>query len=117
MVEDDSDLREALADCLRPDYAVDAYASGRSAINSARTKEYGLAIVDLGLPDMQGSSLIRSLRRSGYLFPVLVITALPDVEERVAALDAGASDYLTKPFSMGQLEERINVLLRRRRPD
>jgi two-component system OmpR family response regulator len=117
MVEDDSDLRKALADCLRAGYAVDAYASGHSAIDAARRNEYGLAIVDLGLPDIQGSSLIRSLRRSGYVFPVLVITALPDIEERVAALDAGATDYMTKPFSMGELEERINVLLRRRRLD
>jgi DNA-binding response OmpR family regulator len=118
IVEDDSDVGEALAECLKfLDYTVDAYSRGRSAINAVRTQEYGLAIVDLGLPDIQGSSLIRSLRRSGYLFPVLAITALPGIEERVAALDAGATDYLTKPFSMGELEARIDVLLRRSRRD
>lgn len=94
-----------------------AFPRARSAINAAQTQEFDLAIVDLRLPDLHGSALIRNLRRSGHQFPILAITALPAINERVAALDSGANDYLTKPFSVDDLESRIRVLLRRARPD
>jgi DNA-binding response OmpR family regulator len=111
-------VREALTQCLEQrDYVVGAYAGARSAINATQTQEFELAIVDLRLPDLHGSALIRSLRRSGFQFPILAITAQPAVDERVAALDAGANDYLTKPFSMDELESRINVLIRRARQE
>jgi two-component system, OmpR family, response regulator len=112
IVEDDEEVRAALIQYLKQSsYIVGAYGRGRAAINAALTQAFELAIVDLRLPDLHGSALIRSLRCGGYQFPILAITAVPAIDEGVAALDAGASDYLTKPFSMSELESRIKVLL------
>jgi DNA-binding response OmpR family regulator len=118
IVEDDSDVREALKECLKQrGCVVSAYGRARAAIDSTRTQEFDLAIVDLRLPDLHGSALIERFRRSGLRFPIMAITAASAVDERVAALNAGASDYLTKPFSLGDLHSRIDVLLRRAQSD
>ena len=118
IVEDDRELREALSALLRQaGYEVDAHADGREAFNSLIGSEYDLAIVDLMLPGMNGLALVRNLRRQMVGLPILIITARDALEDRVSGLDAGADDYLVKPFEMPELEARVRALLRRRRAD
>src|SRR6204780_4549626 len=118
IVEDDHQLREALTDLLRQSgFEVDAFAEGDQAFNALLSRDYDLAIVDLGLPGMDGLALVRSLRRQLRGLPILIITARDALEDRVSGLDAGADDYLVKPFEMPELEARVRALLRRRRAD
>lgn len=79
----------------------------------ATSEPYALVVLDLGLPDMTGFEVLRSLRRSGIKTPVLVLTARDALEDRVAGLDHGADDYLLKPFEQSELEARIRALIRR----
>jgi two-component system, OmpR family, response regulator len=118
IVEDDRELREGLCALLRQaGYEVDSHADGRDAFNSLLSSEYDLAIVDLMLPGMDGLALVRNLRRQLVGLPILIITARDALEDRVSGLDAGADDYLVKPFEMPELEARVRALLRRRRAD
>jgi DNA-binding response OmpR family regulator len=118
IVEDDHELREALSALLQQSgYEVDAYADGRLALNTLMTKEYDLAIVDLMVPGMSGLALVRALRKQLSELPILIITARDALEDRVSGLDAGADDYLVKPFEMPELEARVRAILRRRRGD
>jgi DNA-binding response OmpR family regulator len=118
IVEDDSELLEGLAALLRQSgYEVDAHADGRQALNALLASTYDLAVVDLMLPGMNGISLVRNLRRQNIGLPILVITARDALEDRVGGLDAGADDYLVKPFEMPELEARVRALLRRQRAD
>ncbi|HEY6482701.1 MAG TPA: response regulator transcription factor [Steroidobacteraceae bacterium] len=118
IVEDDNELREALTALLEQSgYEVDAYADGRLAANTLMSREYDLAIVDLMVPGVSGLALVRSLRRQLSNLPILIVTARDAVEDRVSGLDAGADDYLVKPFEMPELEARVRALLRRHRPD
>src|SRR6185437_13866231 len=105
IVEDDRELREALSALLRQaGYEVDANADGRDGFNSLLGSEYDLAIIDLMLPSMNGLALVRNLRRQLVVLPILIITARDGLEDRVSGLDAGADDYLVKPFEMPELE-------------
>jgi DNA-binding response OmpR family regulator len=118
IVEDDRQLREALTDLLRQSgFEVDAFADGDQAFNALLSRDYDLAIVDLGLPGMDGLVLVRSLRRHLRGLPILVVTARDALEDRVSGLDAGADDYLVKPFELQELEARVRALLRRHRAD
>ena len=118
IVEDDRQLREALTDLLRQSgFEVDAFAAGDQAFNALLSRDYDLAIVDLGLPGMDGLALVRSLRRQLRGLPILVVTARDALEDRVSGLDAGADDYLVKPFELQELEARVRALLRRQRAD
>jgi DNA-binding response OmpR family regulator len=118
IVEDDRQLREALTDLLRQSgFEVDAFADGDQAFNALLSSGYDLAIVDLGLPGMDGLALVRSLRRQLRGLPILVVTARDALEDRVSGLDAGADDYLVKPFEHAELEARVRALLRRHHAD
>jgi DNA-binding response OmpR family regulator len=118
IVEDDRELRTALTALLKQSgYEVDALSDGREALNSLLARDYDLAIIDLMLPGMSGLALVRSLRRQLCGLPILIVTARDSLEDRVSGLDAGADDYLVKPFEMPELEARVRALLRRQRAD
>ncbi len=114
LVEDDPDLGEALvANLARDGFAVDLAADLATAEAAFATSAYDLLLLDLGLPDGDGVDLLRRLRRRRSTVPVLVLTARDAVEDRVAGLEAGADDYLVKPFAHAELVARIRALLRR----
>lgn len=118
IVEDDTELCSALSTLLsQKGYTVDAVGDGRDGQNLLLSHEYDLGIFDLGLPGIDGLSLIRTLRRQQRGLPILIITARDSVEDRVSGLDAGADDYLVKPFEMPELEARARALVRRNRAD
>ena len=115
LVEDNDTLADALSRSLaKQDYAVDVLKEGDFADEVLATQTYDLIILDLGLPGMDGLEVLRNLRRRGSTSPVLILTARSDVKERVAGLDLGADDYLSKPFALEELEARIRAMLRRR---
>lgn len=114
LIEDDLELANGLINRLaQSNYAADAVHTGQAAINACRVTPYELLILDLGLPDEDGISVLRRLRALGVLAPVLILTARDDLQDRIAGLDAGGDDYLPKPFALGELEARIRALLRR----
>ncbi|TMS58148.1 response regulator transcription factor [Imbroritus primus] len=114
IVEDDPELADGLASSLaQSGYAVDAVHSGSSALSACATTPYQLVLLDLGLPDGEGMDYLRQLRRAGLRAPVLILTARDDLQDRVRGLDAGADDYLTKPFELDELEAHVRALLRR----
>jgi DNA-binding response OmpR family regulator len=94
-------------------YAVDAVFSGAEALDWAQAAEYDLILLDILLPEMDGISACRELRRRGVRSPILMLTARDAVDDRVAGLDAGADDYLVKPFAMRELLARARALTRR----
>ena len=117
LVEDDHDLANGLVNTLaQSNYRADVAHSGKEAVAACVAKKYQLIILDLGLPDEDGLSVLRRLRASGMAAPVLILTARDDLKDRIEGLDAGADDYLTKPFEFGELEARIRALLRRSNP-
>jgi two-component system response regulator PhoP len=114
LVEDDAPLRLSLALRLQADgYRVDQAADGEDGLFQAREYPVDLAIVDLGLPKLSGTALVQRLRADGKTLPVLVLTARSSWQDKVAGLEAGADDYLTKPFEYPELAARIKALLRR----
>jgi len=114
VVEDEPALREQLENKLRKSgYAVDSAADGEEGLYYAREYPIDLAIVDLGLPKMSGIDLIRQLRSSGKDVPVLILTARSRWQDKVEGLEAGADDYLAKPFQFEELAARIKALIRR----
>ncbi|MDZ4731780.1 MAG: response regulator transcription factor [Xanthomonadales bacterium] len=114
IVEDDPDLLHSLARLLREQgFAVDTAADGQEGLYLATEFPIDVAIIDLGLPRMSGLELIKRLRAAGRKFPVLVLTARSDWQDKVAGLETGADDYLTKPFHQPELLARLNALLRR----
>jgi two-component system, OmpR family, copper resistance phosphate regulon response regulator CusR len=114
LVEDERRLAERLARGLREEgFSVDCVASARGARERALDTEYDLVLLDLGLPDGSGLDLLRGWRREGFIAPVLILTARDLIEERVEGLNAGADDYLTKPFAFEEVLARVRALLRR----
>ena len=115
LVEDDAMIGEAiLAGLKREGFAVDWVHDAASAEGVLRTEPFELVLLDLGLPGTDGLKLLRSERERGLTLPVLIITARDAVSDRVQGLDAGADDYLIKPFDLDELAARIRALLRRK---
>lgn len=113
--EDESALSEAVVDYLTyHKYIVDAVYDGASAYNYAISGDYDGIILDIMMPKRNGLEVLSELRRNGCRTPVLLLTAKTQVEDRIHGLDAGADDYLPKPFDMGELLARIRAMLRRR---
>jgi len=116
LMEDDAVSAEYLIDALREaGHCVDHAADGLTGLNHALTGEYDVLIVDRMLPSLDGLSAIETLRKAGRETPVLILSALDGVDERVAGLRGGGDDYLTKPFAFAELLARVEVLAHRRR--
>ncbi|MGI9220074.1 MAG: response regulator [Woeseiaceae bacterium] len=114
VIEDDNTLRESLAAKLTESgFAVEQAADGREGLYFALEYPIDLAIVDLGLPEMSGLDIIRKVRESGKSFPILILTARDRWEDKVDGLDAGADDYVVKPFQFEEVIARVNALVRR----
>ncbi len=118
VVEDDPNVRSTLEQLLRFEgYRVSLAGDGREALDLLETDRPDMAVVDVVMPRLDGLSLCRTLRRRGDRLPILVLTARGQVGDRVAGLDAGADDYLAKPFDTEELLARLRALLRRSAPD
>ncbi|MGE0857744.1 MAG: response regulator transcription factor [Gammaproteobacteria bacterium] len=118
VVEDDRDTREFIQNgLLQAGHTVDVAADGRSGLLLATTEQFDLVVLDRMLPQVDGLTVLRTLRASGNRVPVLLLSALGEVDQRVGGLRAGADDYLVKPFAFSELEARIEALARRSVPD
>jgi two-component system OmpR family response regulator len=117
VVEDDPLLAESLVRALQQQgYRIGHARRGHDADALLQAHRFDLLLLDIGLPDIDGFELLRRLRARGDATPALVVTAREAVDVRVHGLDLGADDYLTKPFSLSELEARVRALLRRARP-
>jgi DNA-binding response OmpR family regulator len=115
LVEDDRQLRASVGRGLREaGYDVAEAADGEEALGRATTVPFDCIVLDILLPGMDGIAVCRQLRARGEWLPILLLTALDAVEDRIAGLDAGADDYLSKPFDFGELLARLRALMRRR---
>ena len=114
LVEDDTMIGESVLDLLRAEhYAVDWVKDGEMADTALRSQTYDLVLLDLGLPRRDGLSVLRAMRARKERIPVLIATARDSVQQRIEGLDAGADDYVLKPYDLDELLARIRALLRR----
>ena len=114
LVEDDDKTAQAVSAALSAaGYLVDHVAEGEAAWFKGDTEPYAAIVLDLGLPGMDGLSILKKWRQAGQSFPVLILTARGDWNERVEGIDAGADDYLPKPFQMQELLARLRAIVRR----
>jgi len=114
LVEDDALLGDGIrAGMMLANYAVDWAQDGKMALAALSDHTYDACILDLGLPDRDGLTVLKEIRTRGNHTPVLVLTARDTSEDKIAGLDHGADDYLTKPFDLGELQARIRALVRR----
>lgn len=115
LAEDEKELAKALAVILKHNnYSVDTVHDGEDALTYLESGNYDGAILDIMMPKLDGLSVLRKIRDEGNCIPVLILTAKSEIDDRVAGLDAGADDYLTKPFAMKELLARVRAMLRRR---
>ena len=114
IAEDEQDLNRILAERLKSEhYSVDSCYNGQDALDYLDSAEYDALILDIMMPVMDGLTVLKKLRSRGSSLPVLLLTAKDSVDDRVRGLDAGANDYLVKPFAYEELSARIRVLLRK----
>jgi len=113
LVEDDRELGPLLAEVLGDDYQVEIAADGQRGLHMGLTRQYEAMVIDRGLPVIEGVDLVGRLRARGVQTPILLLTARGSVAERIEGPDAGAEDYLVKPFEIDELLARIRALLRR----
>jgi len=115
LAEDEKELSRALVTLLKHNnYSVDAVYNGQDALEYLSTGVYDGAILDIMMPKMDGITVLKKIRMAGIYVPVLLLTAKAEIDDRVTGLDAGADDYLTKPFAMKELLARIRAMTRRR---
>ena len=115
LAEDEKELAKALAVILRHNnYSVDVVHNGEDALCYLENADYDGAILDIMMPKVNGLTVLRRIREGGNVIPVLILTAKSEIDDRVEGLDAGADDYLTKPFAMKELLARVRAMLRRR---
>lgn len=115
LAEDEKDLANALSVILRhSNYSVDTVYNGEDALDYLEDGNYDGAILDIMMPKIDGLTVLKTIREAGNSIPVLILTAKSDVDDRVSGLDAGADDYLAKPFAMKELLARVRAMLRRR---
>ena len=114
IVEDEDTLREQICERFKNDgFAIDATSDGEEGLYLAREMPVDVAVIDLGLPGLDGMEIIRKVREEGHLYPILILTARDRWQDRVDGLEAGADDYLGKPFHLEELLARVRALLRR----
>lgn len=117
VVEDEEKMRDVLRRGLETaGYVVEVAADGAEGLDQAGADEFDAVLLDIKLPDMDGFEVCRRLRRAEIWTPVLMLTARGDIHDRITGLDAGADDYLVKPFAFGELLSRVRALIRRGRP-
>lgn len=113
--EDEKSMSEAVTDILEyHNYTVDTVYNGNDALDWAKAEHYDGIILDIMMPGLNGIEVLEQLRKSGNKTPILLLTAKAEIENRIEGLDAGADDYLPKPFNMGELLARVRAMLRRR---
>lgn len=114
LVEDDALLGDGIrAGLMLAAYAVDWARDGATALRSLLDHDYDACVLDLGLPALDGLSVLREMRRQKRQLPILILTARDTADDKIGGLDGGADDYLTKPFDLGELQARLRALLRR----
>ena len=114
LAEDEKALADALGAALKHNnYSVDIVYNGKEAVDYLAAGNYDALIMDIMMPVMDGVTALKEIRRSGNAIPVLLLTAKSEIEDRVEGLDAGADDYLTKPFAMSELMARVRAMTRR----
>lgn len=113
LVEDNPRLAERISYHLRKSYVMDTVSTGKDALDKVQAVEYGVILLDLGLPDMSGLEVCERIRDMNINNPILVLTGNGDITDRVKLLDAGADDYVTKPFNTDELRARIAAVGRR----
>ncbi|MBL4909332.1 MAG: response regulator transcription factor [Alteromonadaceae bacterium] len=114
LVEDDLPLAQGLQISLRhQDFAVDHVSNGKDALNTLAFADHDMVILDLGLPDIDGLSVLKEVRKNKSAIPIIILTARDSVEDKVQGLDIGADDYLVKPFDISELTARLRVIERR----
>ncbi len=115
LAEDEKELSKALCAVLKHNnYSVDAVYNGQDALDYGLCENYDGIILDLMMPKMNGLDVLKKLRENGVATPVIILTAKSETEDKITGLDAGADDYLTKPFAMGELLARLRALTRRK---
>jgi DNA-binding response OmpR family regulator len=112
IVDDDQALRQSLAEQLAPEFTAAQAASGEAALAATRQGYFDAILLDLGLPDLDGREVCRRLRAGGVTSPIIMLTAAASEDDTVTGLDAGANDYVTKPFRLGELLARLRAQLR-----
>ena len=118
VVDDEATVRQALERALRLEgFAVSTAAGGQAALEEVATRPPAVVVLDVMMPDLDGVSVVRRMRADGVDVPVCILSARDEVDDRVAGLQAGADDYLVKPFALAELTARLNALLRRRGSD
>ena len=114
IIEDEEALRNQICDRFKEEgFAIDAAGDGEEGLYLAREMPVDVALIDLGLPSLDGMEIIRKIREEGHLYPILILTARDRWQDRVEGLEAGADDYLGKPFHLEELLARVRALLRR----
>lgn len=112
LVDDDATLRQSLAEQLTPEFETTQAATGSAALDAVRSGRFDAVLLDVGLPDLDGREVCQKMREEGARMPIIMLTAAAGESDTISSLDAGANDYVTKPFRLGVLVARLHAQLR-----